>query len=125
MNNLKFIQRLNSKNGLRLYNAINIINDEFIIVSQEGIQFGPYIRYELGKYLVIYYGENLLKAEFDVIDNHYTDKFNFKIINKSENKICYEVDINRELFSGIEFRAFNNTNTPLLIKYIDIFKFNK
>ena len=125
MNNLKFIHRLNSKNGLNLYKDIGIINNEFIIVSQEGIQYGPYIRYEFGKYLVIYYGENLLKVEFDVIDNHYTDKFNFKIINKSENKICYEVDINRELFSGIEFRAFNNTNTPLLIKYIDIFKFNK
>ena len=124
MNNLKFIHRLNSKNGLILYNSINIINDEFILVLQGGIQYGPYVRYELGKYLVIYYGENLLKAEFDVIDNHYTDKFNFKIINTSENKIYYEVDINRELYSGIEFRAFNNTNTPILIKYIDIFKFN-
>ena len=124
MNNLKFIHRLNSKNGLQLYNGLGIINDEYIILSNGGIQYGPYYKYELGKYLVIYNGENLLKAEFDVIDNHYKDKFKFKIINKSEKKVYYEVEINLELFSGIEFRALNNTNTSILIQHIDVYKFN-
>ena len=124
LNNLKFIHRLNSQNGLKLYNCHSVNNNEYIILYNGSIQYGPYYKYELGKYLVIYNGENLLKAELDVIDNHYKDKFELKTINKSENKIYYEVDINLELFSGIEFRAFNKTNIPILIKYIDVFKFN-
>ena len=104
MNNLKFIHKLNSKNGLMLWNNVGIINDKFIIMFKGSIQYGPYNYYELVKYLVIYNGENLDKAEFDVIDNHYydyRDKFEMKIINKYGNKIYYEVEINRYIFYGI------------------------
>ena len=48
----------------------------------------------------------------------------FKIINKSEYNIYYEVEIKVKLVSGIEFRTFNNKNSFVLIKYIDVFKFN-
>jgi len=124
MNNLKFIHRLNSNNGLRSWDNVGIINDGFIIVSKGYSQFGPYMKYKLGKYLVVYYGKNLNKAKFDVIDNHYKDKFELKMINQSDNGIKYEVEINRELFSGIEFRSSNNTHTPILIKYIEVYRFN-
>ena len=124
INNLSFIERLTAKNGLVLYNC-NIINDEQIIMTQSNaIQYGPYRQYKQGKYIIIYNGENLLKADIDVIDNHFKDKFNFKIINKSEYNIYYEVEIKVKLVSGIEFRTFNNKNSFVLIKYIDVFKFN-
>ena len=125
INNLCFIERLTSKNGLQLYNSNNIINDEYIIMTQkDAIQYGPYRFYDQGKYLIIYYGEKLLNADFDVIDNHYKDKFEFKIINKSEDKIYYETEIKIKLVSGIEFRSFKIKDPFVLIKYIDVFRFN-
>ena len=126
MNHLKYIERLNTnKNDIRLwYNKDTIYDNEWYLLKPGEIQYGPYRKYEQGKYLIIYYGNGLLKADFDVIDNHYNDGFNIKIINKSDNKIYYEVEINKELFSGVEFRAFNNKDTLIIIKYIDVFKYN-
>ena len=59
-----------------------------------------------------------------MIDNHYKDKFEFKIINKSEDKIYYETEIKIKLVSGIEFRSFKIKDPFVLIKYIDVFRFN-
>ena len=94
------------------------------MTQKDAVQFGPYRFYDQGKYLIIYYGEKLLNADFDVIDNHYKDKFEFKIINKSEDKIYYETEIKMKLVSGIEFRSFGIKDPFVLIKYIDVFRFN-
>ncbi len=45
--------------------------DEFITIDEGGIQYGPYLYYEQGKYLIIYNGENLLNAKFDIHDMDY------------------------------------------------------
>ena len=126
INHLNFIERLNNKNGLLLYrDGIYNYNDgEFFILKKGDIQYGPYRLYKQGKYLIIYYGQNLLKADLDVIDNSFQEKFNFKILKQSDDKIYYEVDINKKLVSGVEFRSFNNKeNALILIKYIDVFMY--
>ena len=94
------------------------ILDEYIRIEKGGIQFGPYRHYEQGKYLIIYHGDSLLNAELDVIDNGLETKIPFIIISKSQTKIAYEIIIPSDLKSGIEFRAFNNSPTVILIKNI-------
>ena len=100
------------------------ILDEYIRIEKGGIQFGPYRHYEQGKYLIIYHGDSLLNAELDVIDNGLETKIPFIIISKSQTKIAYEIIIPSDLKSGIEFRAFNNSPTVILIKNIEVFKYN-
>ena len=100
------------------------ILDEYIRIEKGGIQFGPYRHYEQGKYLIIYHGDSLLNAELDVIDNGLESKIPFIIISKSQTKIAYEIIIPSDLKSGIEFRAFNNSPTVILIKNIEVFKYN-
>ena len=100
------------------------ILDEYIRIEKGGIQFGPYRHYEQGKYLIIYHGDSLLNAELDVIDNGLESKIPFIIISKSQTKIAYEIIIPSDLKSGIEFRAFNNSPTVILIKNIQVFKYN-
>ena len=94
------------------------ILDEYIRIEKGGVQFGPYRHYEQGKYLIIYHGDSLLNAELDVIDNGLETKIPFIIISKSQTKIAYEIIIPSDLKSGIEFRAFNNSPTVILIKNI-------
>ena len=98
--------------------------DEFITIDEGGIQYGPYLHYEQGKYLIIYNGENLLNAEFDVFDNRLQKVFPITIINESQTKVIYEVIISGNLKDGIEFRAQNNENTLILIKSIEVYKYN-
>ena len=101
------------------------ILDEYIRIEKDGIQFGPYRHYEQGKYLIIYHGDSLLNAKLDVIDNGLKEaNIPFTIINKSQNKISYEIIIPSELKSGIEFRAFNESPTIILVKNIEVFKYN-
>ena len=100
------------------------ILDEYIRIEKGGVQFGPYRHYEQGKYLIIYHGDSLLNAELDVIDNGLESKIPFIIISKSQTKIAYEIIIPSDLKSGIEFRAFNNSRTVILIKNIEVFKYN-
>ena len=98
--------------------------DEYISIEKGGIQYGPYLHYEQGKYLIIYNGENLLNAKFDVHDHGLKVDFPFTIINESQIKVIYEVIINKNLKTGIEFRAQNNTNTFIFIKSIEVYKYN-
>ena len=100
------------------------ILDEYIRIEKGGVQFGPYRHYEQGKYLIIYHGDSLLNAELDVIDYGLETKIPFIIISKSQTKIAYEIIIPSDLKSGIEFRAFNNSPTVILIKNIEVFKYN-
>ncbi len=98
--------------------------DEYISIEKGGIQYGPYLYYEEGKYLIIYNGENLLNAEFDVFDNGLKIFFPLTIKNKSETKVIYEVFIHKNLKQGIEFRAQNHSNTFIFIKSIEVYKYN-
>ena len=98
--------------------------DEYISIETGGIQYGPYLYYEEGKYLIIYNGENLLNAEFDVFDNGQTKYFPLTYINKSETKVIYEVFIPKNLSDGIEFRTQNYSNTFIFIKSIEVYNYN-
>ena len=109
---------------LCLYGPGKIL-DEYIRIEKDGAQYGPYRHYEQGKYLIIYHGDSLLNAELDAIDNGLKESnIPFTIINKTQNKISYEIIIPSNLKSGIEFRAFNKSPTIILVKNIEVFKYN-
>ena len=75
--------------------------------------------------MIIYHGDSLLNAELDAIDNGLKESnIPFTIINKTQNKISYEIIIPSNLKSGIEFRAFNKSPTIILVKNIEVFKYN-
>ena len=100
------------------------VYDEYIRVEKNGIQYGPYKHYEQGKYLIEYYGENLMNAKYDSIDNGIENPIlpvNFII--KSPKKVVYEVIIPGNLKSGIEFRA-KDVIVPIQIHRIEVFKYN-
>ena len=103
------------------------ITDEFIRIEKNGNQYGPYKNYPKGKYLIIYYGENLLYASFDIIENGIKEPFiPFNILYKSNNEFIYNIIIPDELKSGIEFRAHNNKNPCfIIVKNIEVYKYNE
>ena len=99
--------------------------DDYISIEKDGLQYGPYKSYEQGKYLIVYNGDSLLNAYFDVIDNGIEDKISITFISKTQTKVVYEIIIPGNLKSGIEFRAFNkNPHTIISVKSIEVFKYN-
>ena len=98
--------------------------DDYIRIDKGGFQSGPFRCYEQGKYLIIYNGDCLLNADFDVIDNGIKDKIPITFISKTQTKVIYEVIIPGNLKSGIEFRAFNNNPTSISVKSIEVYKYN-
>ena len=123
--NVSFKDNLKPKH-LHLYGG-GKITDEFIRLEKNGTQYGPYKNYPKGKYLIIYYGENLLYASFDIIENGIKEPFiPFNILYKSNNEFIYNIIIPDELKSGIEFRAHNNKNPCfIIVKNIEVYKYNE
>ena len=119
--NLELKDILKPNKQIKLWENNGLIKDEFIILFNGSIQYGPYFFYEFGKYLVIYYGEGLLNGDFDCIDTEFN--FPINILEKSETKCIYEVDISKKSRQGVEFRAFNHKNDFILIKNIEVFKY--
>ena len=101
-----------------------IIIDECIRLEKNQYQYGPYRHYEQGKYLIVYNGDSLLNGEFDVIDNQFKKPFPLTFIYKTQKKICYEVIIPPDLKSGVEFRVCNKQPTFLIVKNIEVFRYN-
>ena len=127
--NLSKLNNLVLKNDLKpkqfkkfVHDNHSPLNDEYILILKDGVQYGPYIHYELGKYLIIYNGDGLLNGDYDCVDTNYT--FPIKILEKSQSKIIYQVDISQKSTSGVEFRVFNKKNDFVLIKSIEVFKYN-
>ena len=102
------------------------IKDEIILLKKNGVQFGPYKHYPKGKYLIVYYGENLFNADFDIIDNGIkVPNLPLKIVYKSNNQLSYETFIPDELKSGIEFRAFNRKDCLIRVSKIEVYMINQ
>lgn len=102
------------------------IKDDIILLKKDGIQYGPYKHYPKGKYLIAFFVENLLNADFDTIDNGIkVPTLPFKIIYKSNNQLSYETVVPEELKSGIEFRAFNRKDCLIRVSKIEVYMINQ
>ena len=99
--------------NLRFKN-INFNEKGAFLVNENSVQFGPYKKYEEGKYCIIYYGNNLTKASFDCCDNKGNKLLKISMLYQLSDKAAYEVFLpkNNEC---IEFRA-RGKNKRTLIK---------
>ena len=60
--------------------------DEYISIEKGGIQYVLYLHYDIGNYLIIYNGENLLNTKFDVFDNGLQFFFFLKLLKYLKQK---------------------------------------
>ena len=121
--NIVLKDNLTNKNGLKI-NMSGRIEDEYIVVGKDGVQYGPYKKYEQGKYLIIYHGEGLLSVRLDVYDHGLNKYFPFQIIDKSQSKVSYEFVLSQNLKKGLEFRAHNQEVSFAIVKNIEVYKYN-
>lgn len=101
-----------------------------LILSKEGLVFGPYICMGEGKYQVNIYGRNLLSGYCDIYSNFLELKHNVNYIVESSNnsKICFLLDfknIKKDKILDIEFRLFNNGDNLIELDHVEVKSYGK
>ena len=86
------------------FNNINFDELGAILTNEKSVQYGPYKKYEEGKYCIIYYGNNLTKLLFDCCDNLGKNLIKINMLYQLSNKAAYDVFLT-ENNQCIEFRA--------------------
>ena len=104
------------------FNNVKVIQN-FINLNKDSIQYGPYKKYEKGKYCIVYYGKNLSNLCFDCCDDCGKKLLEISMIIKFPDKVVYEVLI-PENNKCIEFRAISNQNDSSIIEKINVYKYN-
>lgn len=96
------------------FKSINFNKKGAFLDNEKSVQYGPYKKYEEGKYCIIYYGENLTKVSFDCCDNKGKNLIKISMLYQFSDKAAYDVFLpkNNEC---IEFRA-KRKNKKTLIK---------
>ena len=84
--------------------------------NENSVQYGPYEKYEEGKYCIIYYGENLTKVSFDCCDNKGKNLIKISMLYQFSDKAAYDVFLpkNNEC---IEFRAKRKDKKTLIKEF--------
>ena len=106
------------------FNYINFNNNGYILNNENSWQYGPYIKYQGGKYCIVYYGKNLSQLSYDCCDNEGRNMLNISMLYQFSDKISYDVFL-PENNKCIEFRAKGNKNCNSLIEKIEVYRYNK
>ena len=83
------------------FNNVNMDHKTAILINEKSWQYGPYKKYQEGKYCIVYYGNNLHELIYDCCDNKGK---NISKIFEFSNKVAYNVFL-PENNKCIEFRA--------------------
>ena len=51
------------------FRNVNMDNKTAILINEKSWQYGPYKKYQEGKYCIVYYGNNLHELIYDCCDN--------------------------------------------------------
>ena len=99
-----------------LFNNINFNKKGAWLDNENSVQYGPYEKYEEGKYCIIYYGENLTKVSFDCCDKKGMNLINISMLYQFSDKAAYDVFLpkNNEC---IEFRAKRKDKKTLIKEF--------
>ena len=129
-----------------LFKNINFNKKGALLDKENSVQYGPYKKYEEGKYHIIYYGKNLTKVSFDCCDNkgknllkiskiyHFSDKAAYDVFLPKNNK-CIEFRAKRKNKRALikEFRKLNKKgikqlknfiNENSLIEKVEVYRYN-
>ena len=98
------------------FNNINFNKKGAWLDNENSVQYGPYEKYEEGKYCIIYYGENLTKVSFDCCDKKGMNLINISMLYQFSDKAAYDVFLpkNNEC---IEFRAKRKDKKTLIKEF--------
>ena len=128
------------------FKSINFNKKGAFLDNEKSVQYGPYEKYEEGKYCIIYYGENLTKVSFDCCDNkgkkllkiskiyHFSDKAAYDVFLPKKNE-CIEFRAKRKNKRALikEFRKLkkkgikelkNFINENSLIEKVEVYRYN-
>ncbi len=98
------------------FNNVNFNKNGAWLYDENSVQYGPYEKYEEGKYCIIYYGENLTKVSFDCCDKYGMQLINISMLYQFSDKAAYDVFLpkNNEC---IEFRAKRKDKKTLIKEF--------
>lgn len=95
-------------NSFKINEYGEILNDE-ITIHKRGIQYGPYIKFETGEYVVSIEGENLNSEDFHITSDCGKNIIETNIIENSSKRLVYLFYINEDT-EAVEF-VYNNNNS--------------
>ena len=96
------------------FNNVNMNNKTAILINEKSVQYGPYKKYQEGKYCIVYYGKNLHELNYDCCDNKGKNIFNISKIFEFSNKVAYNVFLPKNN-NCIEFRARGKEKNFLML----------
>jgi hypothetical protein len=96
------------------FRNVNMDNKTAILINEKSWQYGPYKKYQEGKYCIVYYGNNLHELIYDCCDNKGKNKLNISKIFEFSNKVAYNVFLPKNN-NCIEFRARGKEKNFLLL----------
>lgn len=96
------------------FNNVNMNNKTAILINEKSWQYGPYKKYQEGKYCIVYYGKNLHELNYDCCDNKGKNILNISKIFEFSNKVAYNVFLPKNN-NCIEFRARGKEKNFLML----------
>ena len=99
------------------FKNINFTKKGAFLDNEKSVQYGPYKKYEEGKYCIIYYGKNLTKVSFDCCDNKGKNLIKIFMLYQFSDKAAFDVFLpkNNEC---IEFRAKRKNKRTLIKEFL-------
>ena len=96
------------------FKNVNMNNKTAILINEKSWQYGPYKKYQEGKYCIVYYGKNLHELNYDCCDNKGKNILNISKIFEFSNKVAYNVFLPKNN-NCIEFRARGKEKNFLML----------
>ena len=96
------------------FKNVNMNEKTAILINEKSWQYGPYKKYQEGKYCIVYYGNNLHELIYDCCDNKGKNKLIISKIFEFSNKVAYDVFL-PENNKCIEFRARGKEKNFLIL----------
>ena len=96
------------------FKNVNMNNKTAILINEKSVQYGPYKKYQEGKYCIVYYGKNLHELNYDCCDNKGKNILNISKIFEFSNKVAYNVFLPKNN-NCIEFRARGKEKNFLML----------
>lgn len=96
------------------FKNVNMNKKTAILINEKSWQYGPYKKYQEGKYCIVYYGKNLHELNYDCCDNKGKNILNISKIFEFSNKVAYNVFLPKNN-NCIEFRARGKEKNFLML----------
>ena len=73
------------------FKNINFNKKGAVLDKEKSVEYGPFKKYEEGKYCIIYYGKNLTKVSFGCCDKKGKNQIKISMLYQFSDKAAYDV----------------------------------